>query len=49
MTFENVTILLKEFEYAITLRELLKEKSEVKKLTRRNLFFNKNRGNNEIL
>ena len=32
MTFENVTILLKEFEYAITLRGLLKEKFEVKNL-----------------
>ena len=48
MTFENVTILLKEFEYAITLRGLLKEKFEVKNLHGEICFLIK-RGNNEIL
>ena len=32
MTFENKTLLLKEFEYSITLRGLLKEQFEVKNL-----------------
>ena len=32
MAFENITILLKEFEYVITLRGLLKEQFEVKNL-----------------
>ena len=32
MSFENITILLKEFEYSITLRGLLKEQYEVKNL-----------------
>ena len=32
MSFENITILLKEFEYSITLRGLLKEQFEVKNL-----------------
>ena len=32
MPFENITILLKEFEYSITLRGLLKEQFEVKNL-----------------
>ena len=32
MSFENITILLKDFEYSITLRGLLKEQFEVKNL-----------------
>ena len=32
MSFENITILLKEFEYSITLRGLLKEQFQVKNL-----------------
>ena len=32
MSFENVTILLKEFEYSISLRGLLKEQFQVKNL-----------------
>ena len=32
MAFENLTILLKEFEYSITLRGLLKEEFEIKNL-----------------
>ena len=32
MVFENKTLLLKEFEYSITLRGLLKEENEVKNL-----------------
>ena len=32
MSFENITILLKEFEYSITLRGLLKEENQVKNL-----------------
>ena len=32
MSFENVTLLLKDFEYSITLRGLLKEQFEVKNL-----------------
>ena len=32
MSFENITILLKEFEYSITLRRLLKEQFQVKNL-----------------
>ena len=32
MSFENITILLKEFEYSITLRGLLKEQFKVKNL-----------------
>ena len=40
MAFENITLLLKEFEYSITLRGLLNEQFEVKKLAWRSLFFN---------
>ena len=32
MAFQNKTLLLKEFEYSITLRGLLKEENQVKNL-----------------
>ena len=38
MSFENMTILLKDFEYAITLRGLLKEEFEVKNLRNETCF-----------
>ena len=41
MAFENIRLLLKDFEYSIYIRELLKEEFQLKNLNEE-MFFNSN-------